>query len=426
MVASLIIGLTRLLSIILLPGIMAGCIFHDLDKEMVEYEKSFAVVGKVDYHSQQEDVVVILYSDREGEKVIRQYGIPESTGHFSFIVTSGIYYLGAFEDLNRNMKHDPGELAGFYGTPEQIVITPEIKDVVDREVFDIRLDATAPFEKHFGRSQSDFDIDLVSMPLFRAGALADLDDALFDEENGTIGYWKPLTFIKKFGIGIYFSEPYDPEKIPVLFVHGATGTPKGWKDIVSHIDKRRYQAWFYYYPTGIRLANAASVMNGIIEALHEKYRFDRLYITAHSMGGLVSRAAILDNRRNGNPDYIRLFVSMSTPWGGVRMAKKGVDQAPTAIPSWYDVAPGSEFIQNIYHEKLSPSVPFYLFFSLKGDCSLFMDNNDGTIELKSALDYRAQSDSAGIFGFNEDHASIIYSQKMFDQYNGILSSFESR
>jgi ferredoxin-thioredoxin reductase catalytic subunit len=32
--------------------------------------------------------------------------------------------------------------------------------------------------------------------------------------------------------------------------------------------------------------------------------------------------------------------------------------------------------------------PFISFFSHKGDCSLFMANNDGTVELASELDYR--------------------------------------
>ena len=49
-------------------------------------------------------------------------------------------------------------------------------------------------------------------------------------------------------------------------------------------------------------------------------------------------------------------------------------------------------------------------------------NNDGTVELSSELDYRAQADAEGIVGFDEEHEGILYSQKFFDYYNQILRS----
>ena len=36
-----------------------------------------------------------------------------------------------------------------------------------------------------------------------------------------------------------------------------------------------------------------------------------------------------------------------------------------------------------------------------------MGNNDGTIEIASELDYRAQRDAKRIFGYDEDHGSIL-------------------
>lgn len=260
------------------------------------------------------------------------------------------------------------------------------------------------------------------MPVFKLGTIATLDDAMFDQANGSTGYWKPLTFIKQFGFGIYFLEPYDPTRIPVLFVHGATGTPAGWQEMVDGLDKDRYQPWFYYYPSGIRLDVAAKILQGLIQTLHTKHGFDSLYVTAHSMGGLVSRAAILANHDHAGQACIKLFVSLSTPWGGVRMAKKGAEKAPTAIPSWHDVAPDSEFIRAIYSQSLPPEVAFHLFFSHKGNCRLFMENNDGTVELESELDYRAQADAVRIYGFNEDHGSILSSRVTIERYRKVLKS----
>jgi hypothetical protein len=50
-----------------------------------------------------------------------EYILPEDTGHFSFIVPEGIYYLVAFEDLNNNFTHDNGEMTGYFGKPDGIV-----------------------------------------------------------------------------------------------------------------------------------------------------------------------------------------------------------------------------------------------------------------------------------------------------------------
>lgn len=61
------------------------------------------------------------------------------------------------------------------------------------------------------------------------------DDPRFAQENGSLGFWKPLTFLRDVGLGLYFLEPYDAEKVPVLFVHGANGTPEGWGQVIENL-----------------------------------------------------------------------------------------------------------------------------------------------------------------------------------------------
>lgn len=405
--------------------LLTGCVFRDLKNDLAEYEKSFALVGEIlNPTTDQGKVIVVLFSEADGKQVPIRYVFPESTGHFSFLVGPGTYYLRAFEDLNENLDHDPGECAGQFGEPVNVVPRkPKAGQRADRSWQNLNIHLSPVSEFVDGLGMAD-DLAIEHMPLFKLGTIATLDDPAFDQVNGSAGYWKPLTFIKQFGFGIYFLEPYDPGRIPVLFVHGATGTPTGWQQMADSLDHSRYQSWFYYYPSGVRLDVAADILQGLIQALHDKHKFDRLCITAHSMGGLVSRAAILANRNHAGSARINLFVSLSTPWGGVRMAQKGAEKAPTAIPSWHDVAPDSEFIRKIYSQSLSPDAAFHLFFSHKGNCSVFMENNDGTVELDSELDYRAQADAVGIYGFNEDHGSILSSQETIERYRDVLKAAE--
>ncbi len=125
--------------------------------------------------------------------------------------------------------------------------------------------------------------------------------------------------------------------------------------------------------------------------------------------------------------YIQLFVSISSPFGGLETALMGVESAPEAIPSWHDVVPGSPFIQSIFNQKLKNRLDYYLLFSHRGDDSMFMDNNDGTVTLRSQLDLRAQKDAVERWGFDEDHVSILSSPDVISIYNEILEkSFHTK
>src|SRR5205807_1028895 len=63
--------------------------------------------------------------------------------------------------------------------------------------------------------------------------------------------------------GIYLTEPYQPGKIPVLFVHGLLSDPLTWATMFNDLRadpelRARYQFWFYFYPTGIPYLETAA------------------------------------------------------------------------------------------------------------------------------------------------------------------------
>ncbi|WP_156346379.1 hypothetical protein [Verrucomicrobium spinosum] len=43
---------------------------------------------------------------------------------------------------------------------------------------------------------------------------------------GGSGLWRPLGFLSGNTLGLYFTEPYDPGRIPVVFVYGIGGGPR--------------------------------------------------------------------------------------------------------------------------------------------------------------------------------------------------------
>lgn len=400
---------------------LSGCALFEIHEEVTEYEISFGLVGKiVGSDTQDEAVIVVLYRETDGKMVASQYQIADSTMHYSFIVREGRYSLGAFEDVNGNLSYDSGERFGLYGKPGGLKIQVggvESTGTKAVQALDIDLAQASEYPEDYPRRISDG--SLVVRSYKKLGVVTDFADPVFHEKNGSLGYWKPVSFLKKIGIGIFFLEKYDPDKSVILFVHGATGTPTGWKPIVDHLDRTRYQPWFFYYPSGGRLNMVADSLNRFVKELHREYHFKSMHVVAHSMGGLVSRSFIFKNLRDRH-DYIQSFISISTPWGGIKAAAKGVQKSPGVIPSWYDVATGSAFLEQIYAESLNGKIDFHLFFGIKGKCSKMMGNNDGTVEIASEIDYRAQDDAVRLYPFNEGHMSILASNRVMQLLNQLL------
>jgi pimeloyl-ACP methyl ester carboxylesterase len=405
------------LALFILCFVAAGCTLAKLKEEVSESLASTVLVGQVASAIPEKGVIVVAaYSLKDGVRQIAHYTVLHEAGEYELMVAAGNYYVCAYWDQNSNLVYDAGEPAGQYGEPK-LVAAPTGGVVL---------------EINFGITEKGRPIDLPpgfeispdkprTLKSRQAGAVVGLNDERFTAENGTKGFWEPIDFFKKIGGNIYFLEEYDPEKIPILFIHGATGTPKGWEYFVNNLDRKRFQPWLFYYPTGSRLKGMSYLLFWKLHNLQIKYKFDTLFITAHSMGGLVARSFIMDYGRYA--PYVKIFISLATPWGGARMAEYGVKQSPAVIPSWIDMQPEGEFLQSLYRDKLPPTVSFYMFTGHRGSRNPFRSNNDGTITLASLMDLRPQAEAKMNYAFNEDHVSIVNSPAVLAQYNTIINAF---
>lgn len=135
--------------------------------------------------------------------------------------------------------------------------------------------------------------------------------------------------------GLFMLEPYDPERIPVVMVHGLWSSPLTWMDMFNDLRsfpeiRERYQFWFYLYPTGQPFWISATQMRGDLararQALNprnEHPTMDQMVLVGHSMGGLVSRMQTIDSgddfwhivtdkpveELRGEPDDVQKLVS---------------------------------------------------------------------------------------------------------------------
>lgn len=96
-------------------------------------------------------------------------------------------------------------------------------------------------------------------------------------------------------------QPYDPNKIPVIFIHGLQSTPATWAPMVNilrgdPILRHKYQFWVYSYPSGYPLPYTAVLLRRELNALDKVFPdHKKIVLVGHSMGGLVSRLMVSDS-----------------------------------------------------------------------------------------------------------------------------------
>jgi hypothetical protein len=71
------------------------------------------------------------------------------------------------------------------------------------------------------------------------------------------------------GGGLFFLEPYDPDRTPVLFVHGSGGNPQEFTELIGALDGKRFQPWIAQYPSALRLEEVADTLAYGLESLQE-------------------------------------------------------------------------------------------------------------------------------------------------------------
>jgi pimeloyl-ACP methyl ester carboxylesterase len=125
-------------------------------------------------------------------------------------------------------------------------------------------------------------------------------------EEGLKGLFEVEDYLDR--LGIYMHQPYDPERVPVLFVHGLRSSPITWRDVLNDLladeeIRRRCQFWMFLYPTGLPFPTAAADLRRELTWVRDYYdpiRTDPgprdMLVIGHSMGGLISRGLVQDMR----------------------------------------------------------------------------------------------------------------------------------
>lgn len=392
--------------------VLASCNLVALHRDLTAGAAAGGVAGKV-FHDESEDSAIVVVGLREdGDTWIAENHVHLATRHdfLMRLVVGKRYVIVAFADRNHNLRLDDDEPA--VASPNTVIVARGWTGIAK---INLTLMRTGRVDHAIASElRALAKIERQELPVW-VGEVTDLDDERLSATSGRMGLWQPFEFLTNVGIGIFMLAPYDPNRVPVLFVSGAGGNPWEWRALIEALDHSLYQPWVFVYPSGQRLANSVAVMERCVTAMQREYGFDRLYVTAHSMGGLLARDFI---QRYGGP--VPVFVSMVTPWRGHRAAAMGVARSPVVVPSWVDMQTESEFQRAMFARPLPAATAHYLLYAQTDPAQPFERATDGTIAVSSQLHADAVRDAREVLGFTETHTSILNSPVVIATYRRIL------
>lgn len=383
----------------------------DVQKGRAREYNSSVILGRVT--GAEGGPVLVLACRADGTPApAEDHVILERPGPFSLYLAAGAYRLYSVRDADGDGVFDETGVSGVYrgagagGGPGVIQVG------VDEVKTDVLI-AEGAGRAAAGAVPRPFRLkdDPASAPRLAAnGTVARLYDERFCAGNAEIGWWSPSVFMRAFGANIFLARDYDPGRVPVLFVHGAQGSPQNWAYFLFRLDAKRYQPWFFYYPSGIRLGLASRLLFEALKDLRKKFGFSAICITAHSMGGLITRDMLTryDLKRAGI--NVTVYVTLASPWGGFESADNAFRFPSKKLPVWYDVTSASAFIDRALRAKLPDGLRYYLFYGTA----------DGVAKGR-ALDERAYSGARETFPFDVDHEGILTDRKVFAKYREVMN-----
>jgi pimeloyl-ACP methyl ester carboxylesterase len=121
-----------------------------------------------------------------------------------------------------------------------------------------------------------------------------------------LGMMQFLSAEEKVPTGVYTMQPYRPDRVPVVFVHGTFSSPVWWAEMANTLSadpvlRRRYQFWYFIYNSGNPIVYSAArlreSLTAKIKELDPEGRdaaLQQMVVIGHSQGGLLTKLTATD------------------------------------------------------------------------------------------------------------------------------------
>ncbi len=353
--------------------------------------------------------VLLTRADSDGDTLVNVAELGRD-GSFVFDTLPGDYLVSAFVDLDGDGAYQASEPAGVNGDASGM---PQIVQLSPGERVRLPVLRVLGHEPGAGGFFTKSEVPLTTTNI---GRVVDLDEAIFSRDSASLGMWHPVEYVQRFGGGLFFLQSYDPERTPVVFVHGINGTATDFQPALDRLDRDRFQPWVLQYPSGVDLDTISNYFVRALDTLQERHDYGRVIVVAHSMGGVMSRAFVLKATAEPRPWRLALVVTAASPLLGMPSAASGVKHSPIVVPSWRDISPNSVFLDDILEQDWPVEVPYHLVFTFQPG-----QDDDGVVSLDRQINARLQDEANSVYGVNATHVGVLGDANFLGRLDGWLA-----
>jgi pimeloyl-ACP methyl ester carboxylesterase len=154
-------------------------------------------------------------------------------------------------------------------------------------------------------NQTEIDVGDQRVPLERdvTAQLAYTIDQPYIQGLGFKEFLYGTSYIKT---GVFYMQPYEPDKIPIVLVHGTFSSPVAWAEMVNTLRadpviNRKYQIWNFFYDSGKRIGISANELRETLSAQVQNLdpegnntALRQMVVIGHSQGGLLTKLTATD------------------------------------------------------------------------------------------------------------------------------------
>jgi len=394
-------------------SLFAGCSLKTIKEQNDLLEGVAGINGKIVIESDhQGPVYAQLYRQKEGFlEIVGKFPLTR-TGQYNFNMLADTYFIGAFIDENGDGEYQQGEHATYLGIKDSLAKPLTLKENQNLTIDDLTI--KGPITRR-SNTQIRMNISKINQNI---GRIITLDDPMFSRENASMGFWRPFDYAEQFGGGLMMLQGYEEKKIPVIFVHGIFGTALEFEDLIASLNRDNFQPWILHYPSGVRLDMVSGYfLNGMTQ-LQDQYKFKKVLVVAHSMGGLMIRSFVMKHQQSKSSYELAMVMTINSPLYGLDSAAAGVKSSPIVIPAWRDVASNSDYVAKVHAWRWPEQIPYHLVFSYLED-----EGGDGVVPLKSQLSLSLQDEAIKIHGFQAQHAGVLHQSDFIKRFSEIIENY---
>ena len=139
-------------------------------------------------------------------------------------------------------------------------------------------------------------------------------------------------FSQTIGLFLFEADPQAPRgaiegQASVVLIHGLDDPGQVWQNLAPALVKEKFNVWLMHYPNDQPVVESAEVFFEALQGLRQQ-GINRIFIVAHSMGGLVSREMLTNpeikyglSEKNRQVPAVAALIMVGTPNHGSQLAR---------------------------------------------------------------------------------------------------------